>query len=372
MDFRPVLAAAILAFCACCAHAIEPNNTFADSTLLGPTVRTVSDSLFAKADLRPDTLLGIRDGSGMISFTDDDGSPFGSGTASGAEGLDINPGGAIDFVVSGVGDDLFAGDHTETGKFQVFVNVYDSGGSPLTSFDEIRTLTPGQVQNFSYSNAQWVNGTYDAFIDNTIDSTPGDVDFFTFTGLDPGTHFVAKTVLPPMSTVDTYLGWFDDSGAKLAEDDESGGNSTALLQGTVPESGKLTFAVTGGIDPNFEGDHFQEGDYELQLEAESIHLAGDYSGDGIVNAADYVVWRTATDRGGYSSAADGNADNVIDAADYSYWRARYGNGGGGGVSAAAIPEPGTIAQILAASFVSTSFAWQRHRRVRGRERRARA
>src|SRR5262249_18016948 len=156
---------------------------------LGPGVRTVSDSLFRKAD-PPDTLLGIRNELGDIYLTDDDGSPYGSGSASGAAGLNTNSGGGIDFVVTGNGDDAFVGDHPWAGKFQVFVNVYDSGGAQLTSFDEIRMLTPGQVQNFSYSNAQWANGTYDAFVDNTVDLTPGDVDFFTFTGLAPGTHFV--------------------------------------------------------------------------------------------------------------------------------------------------------------------------------------
>lgn len=366
MSFRPVLVIAFLAICELCANATEPNNVFATSTLLGPGVRTLADSLFPTAEYRPDTLLGIRDGAGAVYFTDDDGSPFGSGTASGAEGLNTNPGGGIDFVVTGVGDESFTGDHAETGKFQVFVNVYDSGGAPLTSFDEIRMLSPGQVQNFSYTNAEWLNGTYDAFIDNTIDSTPGDVDFFTFTGLAPGTHFVAKTALPPMSTVDTYLGWFDDSGVKLAADDDSSGNSTSLLQGTVPASGKLTFAVTGGTDQNFEGAHFQEGDYELQLEAESGHVAGDYNGDGTVNAADYIVWRTAIDRGGYVPAADGNGDNVVDAADYGYWRARYGNQSGSGLSAAAIPEPATLVQLLAACAVSASFAWQPRRPFRRR------
>src|SRR5262249_46816764 len=153
--------------------------------------RTVSDSLYGITEYRPDTLLGIRDGSGTIYLTDDDGSPYGNGSASGAQGLNTNTGGGINFVVTGFGDESFQGQHTETGKFQVFVNVYDSVGAPLTSFDEIRMLNPGQVQNFSYTNAQWSNGTYDAFIDNTIDSTPGDVDFFTFTGLAPATHFVA-------------------------------------------------------------------------------------------------------------------------------------------------------------------------------------
>jgi hypothetical protein len=363
MNLRRFFAITILTIWPHGATATEPNNSFATSTVLGSGVRTVFDSLFPTTEFRPDTLLGIRDGSGTVYFTDDDGSPYGSGVASGAEGLNTNAGGAIDFVVSGFGDESFAGNHTQSGKFQVFVNVYDGGPIPLISFDEIRMISPGQVQDFSYSDPQWLNGTYDVFIDNTIDSTPGDVDFFTFVGLAPGTPFVAKTLRGPMSNVDTYLGWFDDSGAKVAEDDGSGENSASLLQGMVPGSGKLTFAVTGDIDHNFEGAHFQEGDYELLLEADSSHVAGDYNGDGEVNAADYVVWRTAVDRGGYTAATDGNGDNVVDAGDYSYWRARFGNGPGSGLAAAPIPEPGTMFHLLAGSAAMFSFASHGHWRV---------
>ena len=51
-------------------------------------------------------------------------------------------------------------------------------------------------------------------------------------------------------------------------------------------------------------------------------LAGDYNGDSIVDAADYVVWRHSQGASITAYAgADGNGDGVIDDADYDVWRA---------------------------------------------------
>jgi hypothetical protein len=52
-------------------------------------------------------------------------------------------------------------------------------------------------------------------------------------------------------------------------------------------------------------------------------LPGDYNGNGEVDAADYVVWRSAL--GSASDlAADGNGNGIIDSGDYDVWRGRYG------------------------------------------------
>lgn len=82
-------------------------------------------------------------------------------------------------------------------------------------------------------------------------------------------------------------------------------------------------------------------------------VAGDYNGDGIVNAADYVVWR---DTLGSHTDLRANGDNtgasagVIDQADYVYWKTRFGNtsGSGSATAAAAVPEPNMFALLIAA------------------------
>jgi peptide/nickel transport system substrate-binding protein len=70
----------------------------------------------------------------------------------------------------------------------------------------------------------------------------------------------------------------------------------------------------------------------------------DRDGDGTVDDADYVVWKSnfgATN--GVGLAADGNENNVVDAADFIVWRNNFGrsvhNPGGGGTGA---PEPAAI------------------------------
>ncbi|MCA9188475.1 MAG: pentapeptide repeat-containing protein, partial [Planctomycetales bacterium] len=52
-------------------------------------------------------------------------------------------------------------------------------------------------------------------------------------------------------------------------------------------------------------------------------LPGDYNHNGVVDAADYTVWK---DRFGSAMAldADGNQDGAIDAADYTIWKDNYG------------------------------------------------
>jgi hypothetical protein len=55
-------------------------------------------------------------------------------------------------------------------------------------------------------------------------------------------------------------------------------------------------------------------------------LPGDYYPDGVVDAADYLVWRRTLGRLNVPpfSGADGNGDGVIDEDDYTVWRANFG------------------------------------------------
>jgi hypothetical protein len=51
---------------------------------------------------------------------------------------------------------------------------------------------------------------------------------------------------------------------------------------------------------------------------------GDYNQDGLVDAADYGVWRDNLGQTGPELRADGNRDNVVDAIDYDIWRNNFG------------------------------------------------
>jgi hypothetical protein len=76
---------------------------------------------------------------------------------------------------------------------------------------------------------------------------------------------------------------------------------------------------------------------------------GDYNGDGLVDAADYVHWRTNVD-GPEDSLMnrDPNNSGPINSDDYDFWRANFGNppaGSGVGAVSTAAPEPATLALI---------------------------
>jgi Dockerin type I domain len=93
---------------------------------------------------------------------------------------------------------------------------------------------------------------------------------------------------------------------------------------------------------------------------------GDYNGNGVVDAADYVVWRktlnqTVPEPG---DGADGDRSGVIDQGDYEFWRMQFGDvvpvpvSGSGHI--ATVPEPATSGLLLFATLVALGH-WPRKR-----------
>jgi hypothetical protein len=91
---------------------------------------------------------------------------------------------------------------------------------------------------------------------------------------------------------------------------------------------------------------------------------GDYNGNGVVDAADYVIWRKALNTSAVpsGSGADGNNNGMIDDGDFDYWAERFGNiippGAG-----AAVPEPASGLLLLLGWVASATFnpshRWER-------------
>ena len=78
---------------------------------------------------------------------------------------------------------------------------------------------------------------------------------------------------------------------------------------------------------------------------------GDYNGNNVVDAADYVVWRNTFGQNvAQGTGADGDRSGMIDQGDYDFWRMQFGSvvSGSSAGSGASVPEPSTIFMLFGA------------------------
>jgi autotransporter-associated beta strand protein len=131
-----------------------------------------------------------------------------------------------------------------------------------------------------------------------------------------------------------------------------------LLNGFVPPAGVSLdiLRALGGINgtfantsfPNVPGITWQLA-YEplavrLLVNAAVINLPGDFNFNGVVDAADYSIWRNSVGATG-ASPADGDGNGIVDNEDYAIWRANFGKTAPPPGSASAlgtIPEPNAL------------------------------
>jgi len=76
-----------------------------------------------------------------------------------------------------------------------------------------------------------------------------------------------------------------------------------------------------------------------------VAAIGDYNHNGVVEAADYVVWRRSLGSAA-NLAADGNLNSIVDGNDYGVWRSNFGAAGPHGLGTSSIPEPSTTVVSL--------------------------
>jgi parallel beta-helix repeat protein len=126
------------------------------------------------------------------------------------------------------------------------------------------------------------------------------------------------------------------------------------LISTAPaiNAGTSQFAPSVDLDGNPRpiGAAFDIGAYEFGATA----VRGDYNRNGVVDAADYVVWRhTVGQTVPKSSGADGDGDGVIGPGDYSVWRANFGATQVAASRAVAEPDAtlGLLALVAVSCFV---------------------
>jgi hypothetical protein len=89
-------------------------------------------------------------------------------------------------------------------------------------------------------------------------------------------------------------------------------------------------------------------------------VAGDYNSNGVVDAADYVIWRKKLGPGSLPNEG-GISPGVVDAADYNFWRSRFGatSGSGAALVDSAVPEPGALVLCLSSAIVGIMLSFRR-------------
>lgn len=92
-------------------------------------------------------------------------------------------------------------------------------------------------------------------------------------------------------------------------------------------------------------------------------LLGDFNNDGIVDAADYTVWRNhfgELDEVNINNNGDGM--NGVDAVDYSLWKTSYGDtgpgSGSGGLASHVVPEPGSALIVFLGLAFTGAIRWR--------------
>ncbi len=102
-----------------------------------------------------------------------------------------------------------------------------------------------------------------------------------------------------------------------------------------------TFASHGGGG-------FTEATAFVTVPTSPIGVIGDFNNDGVVDAADYVVWRNASPT---AALPNDRTPGVVDASDYADWRANFGKSqpaSGAALGTNSIPEPASILLLFVA------------------------
>jgi hypothetical protein len=125
--------------------------------------------------------------------------------------------------------------------------------------------------------------------------------------------------------------------------EEAGGSSSTVLSESYLTGNS---GVTNSANVGLGAAYTVGGTHDIQFRYGALLTVapaaqGDYNNDGVVNTADYVLWR----KGG---TLQNDPTPGVQAADYTFWRAHFGNTGGGAT--------GTSTLLRGPVFYVTSFS----------------
>ena len=120
----------------------------------------------------------------------------------------------------------------------------------------------------------------------------------------------------------------------------------AIVPANMLHQLKLLRMLVLDLPTGYHVSYSTSGQISLVSDSAPNGVAGDYNDNGVVDAADYVLWRKGVAPLQHEIAAPIGTTN---SADYDAWRARFGSvsgsGSGGIGNAGAVPEPTTLAFV---------------------------
>jgi hypothetical protein len=185
-------------------------------------------------------------------------------------------------------------------------------------------------------------GDYDLLMRLTID-TPGGSYRASSNRLDRTTAFQNTIVQLPFNFAWETTGFLGDpfnGGGGIPLDQIVNVDYQLLVEVIAPTTGGAGFFNAEGFNVRYD-----------VSSASSSALAGDFTGNGLVDAGDYTVWR---DNFGMPetalAAGSGNGSGTVDQADYNLWVSHFGPAASIS-TATAVPEPGALTGISIALLV---------------------
>jgi hypothetical protein len=172
-------------------------------------------------------------------------------------------------------------------------------------------------------------------------------DETAFIGVQTGT---VMTVPPDTQTAAGLLGWshfgpgVGDVGLDILPFIGSQGFGSTGFVPPLPSNNYTFWIQQLGFDPTA---------YQFEFIVSAAGRAGDYNGDGSVDAADYDLFRKYANT--THTLPNDPIGGTIDVDQYNQWRANFGKPTGSGVSVGAVPEPTALMLLAVGTLASCLY-----------------